>query len=142
MSPDLYVTISSPGLTRAAAERIADAQWPAEALWVHPGGNRLVTRLLRLGAHAGSLSLGAHDILDDQADWNSKTWLFNPAQLNRFVVTLRRLYELLPDRLSLLAAWVGEDPTEVRDVTRDELLTALAENRLGNRVLYRVAAAS
>jgi hypothetical protein len=52
--------------------------------------------------------LGAHDILDDRADWDAETWLFDPAQLPRLAGTMRRLYELMPETFDLVAAWVGE----------------------------------
>jgi len=140
MAPDLEVIVKSAALTRDRAAAIADAQWPADTLWVAADHSVTLTRLTRRGHAAGALNIGAHDILGDDADWNAPTWRFEPAHLHRLVATVRRFYELLPEEFTLLAAWVGEEPLREESVTRAALLSIIEANELGNRVLYRVAA--
>lgn len=83
--------------------------------------------------------MGAHDILDDKADWSSPTWLFDPGGLPRLVSTFERLYELVEDEFDLVAAWIGDEPAREQRVTRQELRAILSDNELGNAVRYRVA---
>jgi hypothetical protein len=120
------------------ARQIADSQWPLNALWVGTAGPRLHEWLDR-NRGQGELFIGAHDILHDDADWHSSIWLFDPAQLVRFDVTLERLYELVTDDFDLLAAWAGENASGEQSVTRSELSRIVAKNELGNRVLYHVS---
>ena len=140
MSPDLEVRITSQALDQAAAQRIADSEWPPNALSVKAG--RHSTRhpkRLTSKKDQGELFVGAHDILHDKADWNSETWLFAPTAIPRFIATLERLYELLPQQFELVAAW-GDKPLREQPVTRTQLVTILSNNTLGNAVLYRVSA--
>ena len=140
VSPDLEVRITSQALDQAAAQRIADSEWPPNALSVKAGrhSSRL-PKWLTSKKGRSALFIGAHDILDDKADWNSKTWLFAPTAIPRFIATLERLYELLPERFELVAAW-GDKPLREQPVTRTQLVTILSNNALGNAVLYRVGA--
>jgi hypothetical protein len=98
----------------------------------------LLPKWLRRDGSHGELFVGAHDILDEKADWDSATWLFDPKQIPRFVATLERLYELMPMDFDLVAAW-GEEPSREQRTTRDELLGIVSDNALGNAVLYRVS---
>jgi len=88
----------------------------------------------------GELFVGAHDILDENADWNSATWLFDLTELPRFVATLQRLYELMAEDFELVAAWALEGPSREQRVTRSDLVAIVSSNVLGNAVLYRVSA--
>jgi hypothetical protein len=125
-------------MDQANARHIASSQWPPNALWVRAGrlGSGL-PKWLTNQRNQGALFIGAHDILDDKADWKSETWLFDPAALHRFIATLERLYELLPEKFELVAVW-GDKPSREQLVTRTQLLTILSNNTLGNTVLYRV----
>ena len=137
MSPDLYVVIRSPALTKARAQAIADSPWPPDALWVRAGAKRW-WRLTQTGRLPGELFIGAHDILADAADWHAATWEFEKQGLARFEKTIRHLYELLPEEFTIEASWVGDSVVRDEVVTRQELLNLVAANRLGNRVRYRV----
>jgi hypothetical protein len=142
VTPDLLVSVQSPELSRERATLIAGMAWPPGALSVVAGSSTRRSRSAVVRRTSpGILYLGAHDILDDTADWNAETWLFDPAQLSRFVDTLRRMYELLPEAFELLAAWVGDSTIRNEPVNRDELLALITGNRLGNRILYRVVPA-
>jgi len=127
-------------MDEATARHIADSEWPPNALWVRASRlGSLLPKWLANQREQGELFIGAHDILEDKADWNSETWRFNPTALPRFIATLERLYELLPDRFELVAAW-GDKPSREQAVTRTQLATILSNNTLGNAVLYRVSA--
>lgn len=140
MSPDLEVRITSQDLDQAAAQRIADSEWPPNALLVKAGGHSSrLPKWLTSKKDQPELLIAAHDILDDKADWNSETWLFAATAIPRFISTLERLYELLPDQFDLVAAW-GDKPLREQPVTRTQLVTILSNNALGNAVLYRVSA--
>ena len=139
MSPDLTVRITSQSLDRNRAQQIADSQWPLNALWVR-AARPIVNQWHDRDRGRSELIIGAHDILDDKADWRSPTWLFDPAQLARFQATLERLCELLADEFELLAAWAGEQAVREQSLTRSELFRIVANNELGNRVLYHVSA--
>lgn len=140
MSPDLEVRVTSRDLDQAAAQRIANSEWPPNAPSVKAGrdGSRLPKWMTDKKDQA-ELLIGAHDILDDKADWNSETWLFAPAAIPRFVSTIDRLYELFPEEFELVAVW-GEKPLREQPVTRTQLVAILSNNALGNGVLYRVSA--
>jgi hypothetical protein len=129
MSPDLEVVIRSAALTRTRARAIV-----AEV--------RLLDRCVPIGTHgirSPGLDLWAHDVLDTDADWDAEEWKFDPAEVDRLENALRRVSELLPEEFTLEACWGDRSHREVA-LTRDELLKLLSENRLGNRVLYRVSA--
>src|SRR5439155_17675221 len=123
-----------------AARQIEDSEWPSDGLSVMTDASPLLSTWLGKGEGKaqGEFFIGAHDILDDKADWNASTWLFDPAQLHRFVATLQRLFELMPEEFELLAAWAGDEPSREQPVTRSELLRIVATNELGNAVRYRV----
>jgi len=127
-------------MDRDAARQIEDSEWPSDALPVMTDVPPVLSRWLDKGKAQGELFIGAHDILDYKADWNAPTWLFDPAQLHRFVATLQRLFELMPEEFELVAAWVGDEPSSERPITRSELLRIVATNELGNAVRYRVSA--
>lgn len=135
VSPDLEVRITSQALDQAAAQRIADSEWPPNALLVKAGRHSsLLPKWLTSKKGQGELFIGAHDILDDEADWNSETWLFAPTAIPRFIGTLKRLYELLPQQFELVAAW-GDKPLREQHVTRTELCTVVGGSfRNANRV--------
>src|SRR5689334_17718963 len=105
MSPDLEVIIRARSMDRDAARQIEDSEWPSDALPVMADVPPPLSRWLDKGKAQGELFIGAHDILDYKADWNAPTWLFDPAQLHRFVATLQRLFELMPEEFELVAAW-------------------------------------
>jgi hypothetical protein len=143
VTPDLVLSVQSSELSRERAATIAESSWPPGAVRVVADSPTPRSRLARARRGSpGILYLGAHDILDDRADWDAETWLFDPAQLSRLADTIRRLYELMPERFELIAAWVGESTVRQEAVGRDELLELIAGNRLGNRVCYRVAPAN
>ena len=140
MSPDLELRITSQALDQAAAQRIADSEWPPNGLSVKAGRHTSrLSKSLTSERDQGELFIGAHHILHDKADWNSGTWLFAPTASPRFIATLDRLYELLPDQFELVAAW-GDKPLREKPVTRTQLVTILSNNALGNAVVYRVSA--
>jgi hypothetical protein len=140
VSPDLIVRITSRLMDRDTARRIANSEWPPNALWVRAdtSGSLLPKWLLR-DSGEGELFIGAHDILDEKADWNSTTWLFDPTQLPRFLATLQRLYALMAEDFELVAAW-GDEPSREQSVTRTELISIVSKNQLGKAVRYRVSA--
>lgn len=141
MTPDLTVRVTSESMNRKAARQIASSEWPPNALWVRAGMSRaLLPKWLHRDSEPAELFLGAHDILDDKADWNSATWLFDPTELPRFVATLQRLYQLMAEDFELVAAWALERPSREQRVTRRELVALVSSNKLGNAVLYRVSA--
>ena len=140
MSPDLEVRVTSPALDRAAAQGLADSEWPPNALTVKARGHSSQLAIVLTSKKGqGELFIGAHDILHDKADWNSETWLFAESAIPRFIATLERLYELLPEEFELIAAW-GDKPLREQPVTRTQLVTIVSNNALGNAVLYRVSA--
>jgi len=139
MSPDLEVRVTAASMNRAAARQIANSQWPFDALAVS-APEPVLSRWMRRDATQGELFIGAHDILDDAADWNASTWLFDPTQLHRLAATLRRLFELMPVEFELIASWAGDDPAREQPITRTELMRIVSLNQLGNAVRYRVSA--
>jgi len=98
--------------------------------------------MLTVGTHRGTgksrLEIYAHDILDEEADWNSPTWRFKAGEIHRLVTTVRHLYEFIPEEFTLLASWAFDPAKREAAISRPDLLTLIEGNRLGNRVLYRV----
>jgi hypothetical protein len=127
-------------MDRDRARRIAYSEWPSDALSVSAAPDSVFSRWLGKGRTKGELLIGAHDILDNDADWNASTWLFDRAQLHRFSATLERLFESMPEEFERVAAWIGEGPAREQAVTRAELIRLVTRNELGNAVRYRVAA--
>ena len=128
-------------MNREAARQIASSEWPPNALWVRAGTSRaLLSKWLHNESDQAELFVGAHDILDDKADWNAAMWLFDPTELPRFVATLQRLYELTAEDFELVAAWALQKPSREQRVSRSELVAIVSSNKLGNAVLYRVSA--
>jgi len=141
VTPDLTVRVTSQSINREAARQIASSEWPPNALWVRAGTSRTVLpKRHHKESDQAELFVGAHDILDEKADWNAATWLFDPTELPRFVATLQRLYQLVAEDFELVAAWALEEPSREQRVSRSELVAIVSSNMLGNAVLYRVSA--
>ena len=139
MTPDLVVRVSSRQLNRERARQIADQDWPEDSLSVRAGGlSYLLPRPLRRGRAKGELLVMAHDILSESADWNAPAWEFEPSQIYRFVATIERLFELLPEDFTFMAAWIGSKATDDVGISRREFLELVSSNDLGNHIRYRI----
>lgn len=83
-----------------------------------------------------------HDYLSDEADWDAPAWVFESEGLARLDRSLRLVFARVPHPLTFQAVWIGDPIESEQPVTRDALLELVAENRIGTRTLYLVAAAA
>lgn len=88
----------------------------------------------------GVVHIDGHSALADDADWSAATWTFTPEGRARLVATLDVILDNLPTRFGLEAAWVGDPTRRTEPIARAKLRELIAENQLGNRVLYIVDA--
>ncbi len=86
----------------------------------------------------GVLYVDGHSALADDADWNASTWSFNAEGRARLLAALDLIYDNLPARFSLEAPWIGDATRNKQPIARADLRKLIAENQLGNRILYIV----
>ena|GEM_PF-3407514 len=84
--------------------------------------------------------IDGHSALADDSDWSAPTWTFTPEGRARLVATLDVILDNLPTRFGLEAAWAGDPTRRTEPIVRPKLRELIAENQLGNRVLYIVDA--
>ena len=138
MSPDLQMRILVSGLDRDRAERIVRATQAEEAVPVS-------TRPRRSLLHAQPPSLvswAVHDLLADSADWNAETWDMEADKLPRLVRTFEILFAQIPEEFTVEVMWVGEEATEERMVSREQMIDLIRRGKLGTTVRYRIQAAT
>jgi hypothetical protein len=86
----------------------------------------------------GIAYVDGHSALAEDGDWRAPTWSFTAEGRARLLATLDLIYNNLPTRFSLEAAWIGDATKRTAPIARAELRGLIAENQLGNRVLYIV----
>lgn len=79
-----------------------------------------------------------HDLLTDEADWNAEFWDFRVPGLEDFAQKISRLYAVSNGAFTFQALWSGDKPTKVENLSLDEFLCALRDNKIGTRTKYVV----
>jgi hypothetical protein len=112
----------------------------------------VVKRLQQLAREAGAAAITAsrfergiayidgHSALREDADWGAPTWSFTTEGRERLLSAIDLIFDNLPARFVLEAAWVGEPIKRTEPIARAKLRELIGENQLGNRVLYIVEA--
>jgi len=112
----------------------------------------VVKRLQQLAPQAGAAGItgsrfergiayvDGHSSLGDDADWGAPTWSFTTEGRRRLLSAIDLICDNLQARFGLEAAWVGEPIKRTEPIARAKLRELIAENQLGNRVLYIVEA--
>ena len=78
------------------------------------------------------------EFLSDEAEFDSETWTLSPAHLPALASAVTSLTKECR-KFSLLAHWLGgERPRRDQRISGAALAKLIAENRLGNNVLYVV----
>ena len=80
-----------------------------------------------------------HDLLTDEADWNAEFWNFRVSGLENFAQIIIRLYAVSNGAFTFQALWSGDTATKVENLSLDEFLWALRDNKIGTRTKYVVA---
>lgn len=137
MSPDLEMRILVEDMDWGRVERIAHATQVEGAVPVHTG--RL--RFLSLWQPPSLLLGDIHDLLADTANWNAETWDLEAGELPRLVRTFEILFEQIPEQFGVEVMWAGDEATEERMVSREQMLEIVRQGRFGTTVRYRIQAA-
>jgi hypothetical protein len=103
----------------------------------------LVTTIVILGnrglaKEAASQKFQLHQLLGDDADWNAPTWTFQDELIPDYCTNLLNLFNSTAEGFSFQAVWVGENPKTTQQVTIDELIFLLKNNKLGTKTKYVV----
>ena len=136
MAPDLEMRIFVRGLDWDRARRVARATRVEGAMPVSA-----VRRPLLLRDRVPRFqTFAVHDLLAESADRNADTWDMSPERLPQFVRTLEILFAQIAEEFAVEVAWTGNMATEERTVSREEMLDAVRQGKLGTRTRYRVLA--
>lgn len=85
-----------------------------------------------------SAEIDLHDQLTDNADWNAPFWDFDPECLKTYAERLKRIFLESNRGIVFQALWVGDEPETTRDVSIDEFLEIVRNNRIGTKTKYVV----
>lgn len=138
MAPDLQLRIVVANLTWDRAVQIAQATQVEGALALGRGPRRVFFRAPR----PRLFSWDVHELLAESADWNAEIWDMDATKLPRLVRTLEVLFNQIPEEFAVEVMWVGDEATEERAVSRDQLLDIARQGKFGTHVRYCVDAAS
>lgn len=103
----------------------------------------LVTKLIFIDDPNGRLYLknadiDLHDHLTDDADWGAEFWDFDPGYLQTYSAQLERLFSLSANGIEFQALWVGDRPTKTLDLSLEEFLEVVRNNKIGTKISYVV----
>ena len=129
-------------LPKQEAERLASQRGPSEKLEIHFEGTasffgRGDPRLSISEAGEGR----ACSMLTDEAEWGAPAWDIQPTLLPHLADSLAFISERAAHGLILEALWAGDKPEKNLEVSPDELLSIVRENRVGTKTRYIVRAA-
>ena len=82
--------------------------------------------------------IGLHDHLTDDADWNAEFWDFDAEYLQAYSKKLERMFSLSANGIEFQALWVGDKPTTTRNLSLEEFLEAVRNNKIGTKTKYIV----
>jgi hypothetical protein len=103
----------------------------------------LVTTLVFIDDPNGQSSLknadiDLHDQLTDDADWNADFWDFDAEHLQTYSKQLERMFALSAKGIEFQALWVGDKPTKTLNLSLEEFLEIVRNNRIGTKTKYVV----
>ena len=129
-------------MSKQEAERLARQSTSSEKLEIHFEGTasffgRGNPRLSISEAGEGC----ACSMLTDDADWNAPAWDIQPTLLLPLSNLVRYISERASNGLILEALWAGDKPEKNLELSPDELLSVVRENRVGTKTRYIVRAA-
>jgi len=129
-------------MPKQEAERLASQRGSSEKLEIHFEGTasffgRGTPRLSISEAGEGC----ACSMLTAEADWNAPAWDIQPTLLLPLANSLAFISERAARGLILEALWVRDKPEKNLEVSPDELLRIVRENRVGTKTRYFVRAA-
>ena len=124
------------------AERLASQCSSSEKLEIHFEGT---ASFVGLGNPRLSISEAgegcACSMLTDETDWNAPAWDIQPTLLLPLANSLEFISKWAADGLTFEALWAGDKPEKNLEVSPDELLGIVRENRVGTKTRYTVRAA-
>ncbi len=129
-------------MPKQEAERLARQHGSSEKLEIHFEGTASF-----FGRGNPWLSISeagercACSLVTDEADWNSPAWDIQPTLLPALANSLAFISERAANGLILEALWAGDKPEKNLEVSPDELLSIVRENRVGTKTRYIVRAA-
>lgn len=80
----------------------------------------------------------ACSMLTDDADWNAPAWDIQPTLLPHLANSLAFISERASQGFIFEALWAGDRPEKNLEVSPDELLSIVQENRVGTKTRYIV----
>lgn len=103
----------------------------------------LVTKLVFIDDPNGqslvkNADIDLHDYLTDDAGWNAEFWNFDEAYLKSYSKKLERMFSLSANGIEFQALWVGETPTKTCDLSLEEFLETVRNNKIGTKTRYLV----
>lgn len=137
MSPDLQLRILVDNLDWDRAEQIAQATQVAGAVPIGTGPRRSFFR-----PRPRLSSWSVHDLLAESADWDAETWDMEAPGLPRLVHTFEILFQQIPEAFAVEVLWVGDHATEIRSVSREQMLDSARQGKFGTKTRYLVDAAA
>ena len=81
-------------------------------------------------------NIDMHDYLTDQADWNSEYWDFDSEFLLKYSITVNEIINSSSSGITFQALWVGENPSEIIELTIKELIKTIENNKIKTRAKY------
>jgi hypothetical protein len=138
----LTISLELPMMARQEAERLASQRSSSEKLEIHFEGT---ASFFGRGNPLLSISEAgegcACSMLTDEADWNAPAWDIQSTLLLPLADSLAYISERAANGLILEALWAGDKPEKNLELSPDELLSIVRENRVGTKTRYIVRAA-
>jgi hypothetical protein len=138
MSPDLELRVLVHNLDWDRAEQAARATQVEGAVPISIGPRRGLFR----ARPPTLLSRAVHDLLAESADWDAETWDMEATELPRLLRTFELLFDQIPEELAVEVLWDGDEATEQRAVSREQLLDIARQGKFGTHTRYLVSTAS
>lgn len=129
-------------MPKQEAESLASQRGTSEKLEIHFEGTasffgRGNPRLSISEAGEGC----ACSMLTDDADWNAPAWDIQPTLLPHLANSLALISDRASEGFTFEALWAGDKPEKYLEVSPNELLSIVRENRVGTKTRYIVRAA-
>jgi len=101
----------------------------------------LITKILpiRKSDDLGTIpneDLNLHDCLTDDVDWNAEYWDFHPNCMSKFANVIKDAYVTSTDGVIFQALWVGDAPEITIELTIEQFISVLSENKVATHAAY------
>ena len=82
--------------------------------------------------------LSLHDYLTDNADWNNEFWEFEPKFIKHYGEKILAVFNESVNGITFQAIWAGETPINTENLTIEQFLDVIEQNKIATKTKYVV----